>query len=101
MSSNNIRRRDFLKRSTLSAATALALPAFIPSQVLGFAGTPGGTEQIVLGIVGMGVRGDQLVLNVPESGRVAAICDADARKTAAVTESSERRSMCLGKQPLP
>ena len=34
----------------------------------------------------MGMRGDQLVMNVPESGRVGAICDADLRRTATATE---------------
>jgi predicted dehydrogenase len=55
---------------------------FIPRHVLGFGNQTGANEQIVVGIIGMGVRGNQLILNVPASGRVAAICDADARKTA-------------------
>jgi len=63
----------------------MALPAFIPRHVLGSAEAPGANEQIVLGIIGMGQRGVQLLGNIPESGRVAAICDADARKTAAAT----------------
>ena len=43
------------------------------------------TRKNFSGVIGMGVRGDQLILNVPASGRVAAVCDADSRKTAAVT----------------
>jgi predicted dehydrogenase len=76
-------RREFLRAGS---AAALSLPLFVPRHVLGLAGQPGANEQIVVGIVGMGVRGDQLALNVPPSGRVAAVCDADARKTAAVTQ---------------
>ena len=77
-------RRKFLRAGT-AAGLFTAAPLFVPRHVLGLAGTAGANERIVLGIVGMGVRGDQLVLNVPASGRVAAICDADARKTAAAT----------------
>ena len=85
---SNMTRRGFLKNSTLAAATAMAFPTIIPRHVLGSATAPGANEQIVLGIIGMGVRGNQLVLNVPESGRVAAICDADARKTAAANREA-------------
>ncbi len=49
-------------------------------------GTPGANEQIVVAIVGMGMRGNQLVKNIPAGGRIAAICDADAGKTAAAME---------------
>ena len=82
---NSISRRRFLSRSTQAAAGALAMPYFIPSTALAGPARPGANERIVVGIIGMGVRGDQLVLNVPASGRVAAVCDADSRKTAAVT----------------
>ncbi len=78
-------RRGFLARGTQTAATALAFPTIIPRHVLGSRQAPGANDQIVLGIIGLGVRGDQLILNVPASGRVAAICDADVRKTAAAT----------------
>ncbi len=86
---SNMTRRGFLKNSTLAAATAMAFPTIIPRHVLGSATAPGANEQIVVGIVGMGVRGNQLVLNVPASGRVAAICDADARKTAAANSEHQ------------
>jgi predicted dehydrogenase len=86
---HRITRRSFLRRSTAVAATAIAVPALIPCHVLGSAQAPGANDQIVLGIIGMGVRGDQLALNVPSSGRVAAICDADARKTAAATRKHQ------------
>ena len=71
-------RRRFLK----TAATITAAPLFIPRHVLGSASAPGANDQIVVGIVGMGERGNQLISNIPESGRLAAVCDADSRKTA-------------------
>jgi predicted dehydrogenase len=90
--SGRLTRRSFLRRTSVAASAVAAgasLPLFIPRHVLGSAAAPGANDQIVVGIVGMGVRGDQLVLNVPASGRVAAVCDADARKTAAVTSKHQ------------
>ena len=81
-------RREFLRVGTAAAFSAAA-PLFIPRHVLGLAGTTGANEQIVLGIVGMGQRGMQLLGNIPASGRVAAICDADDRKTAAAMNSRQ------------
>jgi predicted dehydrogenase len=90
-STSNESRRIFLKKSALTASSALALPAFVPRHVLGFAGVPGANEQIVLGIVGMGQRGNQLLFNIPESGRVGAICDPDSRKTASATKEHQAK----------
>ncbi len=87
---SNISRRRFLRGSALAASSALAFPTIIPRHVLGSATAPGANDQIVVGIIGMGMRGDQLVLNVPESGRVGAICDADLRRTATATEKHQR-----------
>ncbi len=78
-------RRRFLKQCAFAVTSFFALPAFVPRHVLGSANEAGANEQIVVGIIGMGVRGDQLILNVPAAGRVAAVCDADSRKTAAIT----------------
>jgi hypothetical protein len=77
-------RRQFLR---MTAAGCAAAPWFIPSRVVGRCGRPGAHEQIVLGIIGMGQRGNQLLDNIPNSGRVAAICDADARKTLAALQA--------------
>lgn len=79
---NRDHRRAFLKRSLCAAAT-VSVPQFISGRVLGLAGEPGANDQIVVGIVGMGTRGRALVENIPASGRLAAICDADSRRTAA------------------
>ena len=74
-----LNRRRFLRYGTLATTATLALPTIVPRRVLGFDGTPGANEEIVLGIIGMGERGNQLLHNIPASGRVAAICDADSR----------------------
>jgi len=80
-------RRRFLLSSGRLAVGACALPYFVPSSVFANGDDPGANERIVLGVVGMGQRGNQLLLNIPESGRVAAICDADSRKTAATVKT--------------
>ncbi len=82
-------RRQFLKRSMIASTAAMGLPAFVPRHVLGFAGSPGANEQIVVGVIGVGVRGKQLIRNIKNlggRGRVAAICDCDARKVAETME---------------
>ena len=81
-------RREFL-RVGAAAGLCNVFPMIVPRHVLGMNGTTGSNEQVVLGIVGMGERGGQLLGNIPESGRVAAICDADQRKTAAVTKAHQ------------
>lgn len=86
----SISRRRFLHGAALTAASAIAIPTIIPRHVLGSTSAPGANDQIVVGIIGMGMRGNQLVVNVPESGRVGAICDADMRKTATATENHQR-----------
>ena len=78
-------RREFLRIASAAALPA-AVPRFVPRHVLGLAGTMGANEQIVLGIIGMGERGNQMLDNIPPNGRVAAICDADSRKTAEASE---------------
>jgi len=54
-------RREFLKQSLFASTVAMATPCFVPRHVLGFAGSPNASEQIVVGVVGVGVRGKQLI----------------------------------------
>ncbi len=87
--SQKTNRRAFLKRGALAATAATALPYFVPRHALSMSGTPGANEQIVVGFVGMGVRGSGLIGNIPATGRIAAICDVDARKTAAAMQAHQ------------
>lgn len=84
-SSSRVTRRQILQ-SSLAGAAAIAVPTIVPRHVLSSPTSPGANGQINIGIIGMGVRGTQLVMNIPQSARVTAICDADAGKTAAATE---------------
>ncbi|TWU42761.1 Gfo/Idh/MocA family protein [Novipirellula artificiosorum] len=66
-------RRRFLKRS--AAASAIALPYFIPQGVLAAAGRPGANDRVIIGFVGTGGRARQLMDHVPADGRIVSICD--------------------------
>lgn len=66
---NRISRRHFL------AATALAVPSLLPSEVLGRPRRPGASDKIRLGIIGVGRRGQQLLAAMPSDSKVVAVCD--------------------------
>jgi predicted dehydrogenase len=71
-----LNRRDFLFRTTL-AASAVAVPWFIPARALGRDGAVAPSEKIVLAGIGLGPRG-QYVLSamLPEKDvQFVAICD--------------------------
>ena len=76
-------RRSFIRNGAIAISSAVSLPFFVPRHVLGMADECGANEQIVVGIIGMGIRGTQLASNISAPGRIAAICDVDSRKTTA------------------
>lgn len=67
-------RREFLKR-TAAASSAFAAPIFIPGRLLGLENTPGPSEQVLIGVIGVGGRSRQLIDQIPEGGRVVALAD--------------------------
>ncbi len=81
-------RRDFVVGAS-KAAAALSVPYFVPASVLAGPTRTGANDRINVGIIGMGVRGNQLALNIPEAGRIVAVCDADSRKTTAAVEAHQ------------
>ena len=46
-------RREFLKR-TAAASSAIAAPTIIPARVLGLENTPPPSEQVLIGVIGVG-----------------------------------------------
>lgn len=60
--------RRLTRREVLRSA-ALTLPVFVPSRVLGAA------ERIRIGVIGIGLRGKQLIGDMPDAGQVVALCD--------------------------
>ncbi len=68
-------RRSFIKRAGLAGVSAMAAPMILPGRVLGMNGQPGANERLVIGMIGVGVRGRQLIRPFGESCRIAAVCD--------------------------
>ncbi len=71
-----MKRRTFLKRS-LATATTFTVPYFVPSTVLGRPGSPGASETVQVGIIGLGGRARDIAktcLQIP-SMRIRAVCD--------------------------
>jgi hypothetical protein len=71
-----ITRRQFLRRGTM-AASAVALPYFIPATALGRGGAVAPSERIVMGGIGLGGRGSydlSVMLTMPDVQWVA-VCD--------------------------
>jgi len=67
-------RREFLKR-TAAAGSAIAAPTFIPGRVLGLENSPPPSEQILIGVIGVGGRSRQLMDQIPSGGRLVALAD--------------------------
>jgi predicted dehydrogenase len=72
---NRLSRRELLKLGAAGAAGALAAPCFIPSGVLAAPGKPGANERIGIGAIGVGGRASLLLNQVPDNGRIVALCD--------------------------
>ncbi len=86
-------RRHFLKRATLAASTAVAMPAFIPARALGRDGAIAPSERIVLGAIGIGNRGAYVLeCFVHEPGvQFVAICDVKAARRLAVKKKADEQ----------
>ena len=73
----NINRREFLKRTTGITTGAIAFPYFVPSSVLGRAGTVAPSNRIVMGSIGIGTQGTGLMRGFlgHKDAQVVAVCD--------------------------
>ena len=72
-----MKRREFLKRTTVAASAAFGVPYFVPSHVLGREGRVGANETVNVGIIGLGGRAHAIAktcLGIPKM-RIRAICD--------------------------
>ncbi len=72
-------RRQFLKSSAWTAATAMIAPTIIPAEVLGKNGAIAASDRITLGFIGMGGMGmgDMQGIISKDGTRVVAVCDVD------------------------
>ncbi len=65
-----LNRRDFV-----STALAASGPLVIPSHVLADADMPAANERINIGVIGAGIRGKQLIGDLPADAQLVAVCD--------------------------
>lgn len=72
-----INRRQWLRRMAKTATTSLALPCYVTPSALGMGSAVAASERIVLGCIGMGTRGTDLVRGLlgHDDARVVAVCD--------------------------
>ncbi len=70
-------RRQLLKRSAALAAAAVSAPFVIAPGILGANGRPGPNDRIGIGGIGIGGRARMLLDQLPEDGRIVALCDCD------------------------
>jgi predicted dehydrogenase len=70
-------RRAFLVRATASAFAATTVPTLIPATALGRGGAPAPSQRVVLGAIGTGDRGQDVLRHFLQQAecRVAAVCD--------------------------
>jgi hypothetical protein len=74
-----IGRRRFVGYLAASAAAA-PLPWIVPRAALAAPGRPGANDRVDVALFGMGIRGKQLVDNMPPIGQVVAVADPDRKK---------------------
>ncbi len=87
---NKLTRRQFLKRSTATAAAGLGFPYFVSSSALGKAGSVAPSNRIVIGVIGAGrIASKRLIPGfLNESGtQVVAVCDVEKLKTKSEQEA--------------
>ncbi len=93
MKQDQMNRRDFLGRSSLTLATALSFPCLIPASALGRNGAVPPSDRIGLGFIGMGGQGLANLCNPSmedynlaggfigkEDVQVRAVCDVDRER---------------------
>ena len=77
--SGSTRRREFLKTLRRCHARCARRAHDHSAPVLGRDGTPGANEQIIIGVIGVGGRGNQLIDQVPAPGQIVAAADCFTR----------------------
>jgi len=77
MVGNGMDRRSFLRKTSGALAAAAAAPAIVPASALGREGRPAPSERIVVGCIGVGDRGGQVMSEFLREAdcQVVAVCD--------------------------
>lgn len=70
-------RQGFTRRKFLQGLSIASAPLLISSRVLGDKDTPSDNDRVRIGIIGTGIRGKQLLRDMPAEARAVALCDCD------------------------
>src|SRR3954471_22540157 len=87
LNSTESSRRDFLKVSAAATAVVSA-PMFVPAEALGRSTAPSANERIILGVIGVGGRCNQLIDQVPSGAKIVAASDCYLQRA---EEAAKRR----------
>ncbi len=79
--STSLTRRNFLRRSALTAGAAVAFPTIITSTALGAPGRPAASDRLVAGSIGVGSMGRGALGSILGRGEVQVVagCDVDGK----------------------
>lgn len=77
------------RRRALAWTAAGMAPLFIPRSVLGGHGQPGANERIGIGAIGVGGRATLLLEQLPEDGRIVALCDCNRPRAEAFKQNKQ------------
>jgi predicted dehydrogenase len=102
--STRMTRRLVLKRAFAASVAGFAVPNVIPSGVLARAGSPGASDRIVLGAIGVRRMGGALVRRAFarfDGVRIAAVADVDLRLAEAIAQPLDRDQTLIGDRYIP
>ncbi len=72
-------RREMIKKT----AIGISIPMIVPRTVLASPGRPGANDRIGVGAIGVGGRASLLLNQLPEDGRIVALCDCNVPRAEA------------------
>jgi hypothetical protein len=76
-------------------------PLVTPAAVLGRDGAPTANDRVHVGVIGAGIQGKQLIGDMPNSGRVVAVCDCFLASTWETNWPDLWRYKRLSEEPVP
>ena len=84
--------RCISRREVLRTAFVASAPLLVPRHVFGNADTPAANERVEIGVIGVGIRGNQLMGDLPDDGVVTALCDCYFPRVEEVQKTNPDRS---------
>jgi predicted dehydrogenase len=100
--SKKLSRRSFLKQSATMVAAGITAPYIVPREVLGVAGKAGANDRVILGVIGIGNRAQQLSKFVTEDvrdGKIVAVADCYRARMEQAQQRLQKQWSSLSKTP--